>query len=99
LTAKASFIAGMATPSLRLGKPSKVVVGCLNGERFKGFVFNFSPSRKQFRLFPEENSPHHHGTDVKLEMVKAIFFVKDFAGHGEHHDSYLLQEGTPGFSH
>ena len=74
----------MATPP-QLNKPSKVVVGCLDGQRLKGFVFNFSALREQFRLFPEENSPPHLGTDVKLESVKAIFFVKDFTGHREHH--------------
>ncbi len=81
----------MATPSMQVGKPNKVVVGCLDGQRLKGFVFNFSSLRGQFRLFPEEKSLHHLGTDVKLESVKAIFFVKDFDGHREHHDSYALQ--------
>lgn len=86
----------MATPTTQLSKPSKVVVGCLDGQRLKGFVFNFSALREQFRLFPEENSPQHQGTDVKLETVKAIFFVKDFTGHREHHDSYDLKKGAHG---
>jgi hypothetical protein len=86
----------MATPSMQAGKPSKVVVGCLDGQRLKGFVFNFSSLRGQFRIFPEETSLHHLGEDVKLEKVKAIFFVKDLAGHREHHDSYVVQKCAHG---
>ena len=86
----------MGTPPTQLNKPSKVVVGCLDGRRLKGFVFNFSPLRDQFRLFPEENSPHELGTDVKLDGVKAVFFVKDFTGHREHHDTYDLQKCAHG---
>lgn len=86
----------MATPPTRLGSAIKVVVGCLDGQRLKGFVFNFSPSRDQFRLFPDETSQHTAGTDVKLDTVKAIFFVKEFDGHPEHHDHYQLKPGAHG---
>lgn len=81
---------------MQVGKPSQVVVGYLDGQRYKGFVFNFSPLRGQFRLFPDERSPHDLGKDVKLDSVKAIFFVKNFTGNPEHHDSYALQERTHG---
>ena len=86
----------MATPPTQPNKASKVVVGCQDGQRLKGYVFNFSPLREVFRLFPEENSPHHLGADVRLEGVKAIFFVKDFAGHREHQDSYDLEKSAHG---
>jgi hypothetical protein len=86
----------MVTPPTQLNKASKVVVGCQDGQRLKGFVFNFSPLREVFRLFPEESSPHHLGTDVKLEGVKAIFFVKDFTGHREHQDAYDLGKSAHG---
>ncbi|MGA9813329.1 MAG: hypothetical protein WBQ64_11160 [Terriglobales bacterium] len=86
----------MTAPSMQVGRPSKVVVACLDGQRLKGFVFNFSSLRGQFRLFPEEKSLHHLGKDVKLESVTAIFFVKDLDGHREHHDSYALQERAHG---
>jgi hypothetical protein len=86
----------MATPPAQANKASKVVVGYQDGQRLKGFVFNFSPLRELFRLFPEENSPHHLGTDVKLEGVKAIFFVKDFDGQREHHDAYNLEKSAHG---
>ena len=86
----------MATPPARLGSPSKVVVGCQDGQRLKGYVFNFSASRDHFRLFPEENSPQLAGTDVRLDTLKAVFFVKGFAGDNQHHDHYELKAGTHG---
>jgi len=86
----------MATPPSPLGSAIKVVVACLDGRRLKGFVFNFSAARDTFRLFPEETSSHTAGTDVKLTEVKAIFFVKEFSGHPEHHDHYALKPGAHG---
>jgi hypothetical protein len=68
----------------------------LDGQRLKGYIFNFSASRTQFRLFPEEMSPHEAGKEIRLETVKAVFFVKDFDGHPEHHDHYELKAGTHG---
>lgn len=87
----------MATPPVRFGSPSKVVVGCLDGRRLKGFIFNFLASRDHFRLFPEENSPQTAGVEIKLDTVKAVFFVKEFAGHSEHHDHYELKAGVRGY--
>lgn len=73
-----------------LREPSKLVVACLDGRRLKGYVFNFSPLRERFRLFPEANSPPEAGIDVELAELKALFFVKDFAGNPryiEHYDA------------
>lgn len=41
-------------------------------------------------------SPHAAGKEIKLETVKAIFFVKDFDGHADHHDHYELKAGIHG---
>ena len=76
------------TPVAPLAKPSKLVAACLDGRRLKGYVFNFSPLRDRFRLFPEENSPAEAGVDLQLAQLKAVFFVKEFAGAPEHHDHY-----------
>jgi len=78
----------MPGPAQPLNKPNKVIVACLDGQRLKGFISNFSAARDSFRLFPAENSHHEAGTDLHLRTLKAIFFVKDFQGHPEHHDTY-----------
>jgi hypothetical protein len=77
-------------------KPSKVVVACLDGQRLKGYVFNFLATRDFFRLFPAENSPHDEGKDVKFNTLKAIFFVKDLEGNPQHRDAYDIKAAGHG---
>jgi hypothetical protein len=62
---------------------AKVVVAYLDGRRLKGFTNDFSPVRDQLFLFPEgvEPKPGDRGTPVRLAELKALFFVKDFAGN------------------
>jgi len=79
-----------------MASASKVVIACLDGQRLKGFVFNFSPLRDTFRLFPEPTARQDSGTDVQLRNLKAIFFVKDFTGNAERNDSQELKEGAHG---
>ena len=79
-----------------MSSASKVVVACLDGARRKGYVFNFSALRDSFRLFPEANSPQSAGFDLQIRDVKAIFFVRDFAGNRERKDAYDSMDGTHG---
>ena len=79
-----------------MSSANRVVVACMDGERRKGFVFNFSALRDSFRLFPEANSPQSAGVDLDLRDVKAIFFVKDFSGNRERKDSYASMDGAHG---
>ena len=60
----------------------KVVVAFLDGRRLKGFLYDFSPLRGYFFLFPE-NDGHPQpaaGLLVRLADLKALFFVKNFVG-------------------
>jgi hypothetical protein len=86
----------MTTSATPMSSASKVVVACLDGERRKGYVFNFSALRDSFHLFPEPNSPQSAAKDLQLRDVKAIFFVKEFAGNRERQDSHELEEGAHG---
>jgi hypothetical protein len=62
---------------------AKVVVAHLDGRRLKGYTNDFSPVRDQFFLFPEgiDPKPGDRGTPVRIAELKAVFFVKDFAGN------------------
>jgi len=86
----------MSTAATPMSSASKVVVACLDGKRLKGFLFNFSAMRDSFRLFPEASSPQSAGSDLELRNVKAIFFVKDFAGNRERKDCHDSMDGTHG---
>jgi hypothetical protein len=65
---------------------AKVVVAYLDGRRLKGYTNDFSPVRDQFFLFPDgvEPKPGDRGTSVRIAELKALFFVKDFAGDPAH---------------
>ena len=65
---------------------AKVVVAYLDGRRLKGYTNDFSPVRDHFFLFPEggEPKPGDRGTSVRIDELKALFFVKDFAGDPGH---------------
>ena len=86
----------MGASVIPMGSASKVVVAHLDGRRLKGYVFNFSMLRHEFRLFPEANSPQNAGEDIQLRDLKAIFFVKDFAGNRERKESNELGAGVHG---
>ena len=68
---------------------AKVVVAYLDGRRLKGYTNDFSPARDQFFLFPEgqEPKPGDRGTAIRFGSLKAVFFVKDFAGNPDHQPS------------
>ncbi len=83
----------MSASTQCVGEVSKLVVACLDGRRLKGYVFNFSPLRERFRLFPEANSLPDAGKDVELADLKALFFVKDFAGNPQYKERYLTDGG------
>ena len=65
---------------------AKVVVAYLDGRRLKGYTNDFSPVRDQFFLFPEgeDLKPVGRGIPVRIADLKALFFVKDFAGNPVH---------------
>jgi hypothetical protein len=67
---------------------AKVVVAYLDGRRLKGYTNDFSPVRDQFFLFPDgvDPKPGDRGTTVRIAELKALFFVKDFAGNVAHQE-------------
>jgi hypothetical protein len=83
----------MAASTQPAREVSKLVVACLDGRRMKGYVFNFSPQRERFRLFPEANSSPESGTDVEIADLKALFFVRDFAGNPQYKEHYESKSG------
>jgi len=65
---------------------NRVVVALVEGRRVKGFVYNFSPLRGTFSVFPTESAPKADANDIRLKDVKAVFFVKDFLGNSARSD-------------
>ena len=65
---------------------NKIVVHWENGEIAKGYSTDFSPSRAIFNL-KTWNDPLCV-EEISLDILKAVFFVKDFQGDFEHKDSH-----------
>jgi hypothetical protein len=71
----------MAAAPTNLSQLNKVVVACLDGHRLKGYLYNFSAMKDYFDLLPQDNPLHERGTRIELKGIKAVFFVRDFAGN------------------
>ena len=64
----------------------KVVVRYQDGRILKGFTNNFLPTKELFHLTPADAPPGTKPAEVRTGELKAIFFVKDFAGKPQHAD-------------
>ena len=74
-------------------EPSKIVIRYRDGRILKGTTQNFFPNKPNFHV-------NRHGTtgpgdviEVKLEDLKAIFFVRDFTGNAKHVERKKLVAG------
>ena len=51
-----------------------------DGAALKGFTLDFHSSREHFSLWPSVSAARSERVIVPLTRLKAVFFVKDFAG-------------------
>lgn len=77
----------MGTPAITLDNLNKVVVGFVNGGRTKGYVYNFTSLAESFKLLPQDDPLHGQEITVAMKDLKAVFFVWEFIGNPEQHDS------------
>lgn len=59
----------------------KIVVRYLDGRLVKGTTQNFNPAAPSFHITWEKDKSAADPLVVMLNTVKAVFFVKDFAGN------------------
>ncbi|MGD9552208.1 MAG: hypothetical protein AB7V60_03765 [Candidatus Caldatribacteriota bacterium] len=65
-----------------LGK--KIVVKYHDGNIIKGYTTDFNPSRDFFHIYPIKESLNivqEESVEIKLNSIKAVFFVKSFEGN------------------
>src|SRR5258706_794489 len=60
-----------------MGESLRVVVRFADGRTLKGSTGDFRPASPRFHLIPADGSPV---VDVRIAELKAVFFVRDFAG-------------------
>ena len=64
---------------------NKVIARYADGRMLKGFTSDFNPAKDQFHVTPvEEGGVNAVPIKVLREELKALFFVKDFAGNPAH---------------
>lgn len=74
-------------------EPSKIVVRYTDGTTLKGFTQNFFPNKPTFHLTPCESNEVKGIVEVRLDRLKAIFFVRDFVGDKTFQEKKRIAEG------
>ena len=62
---------------------NRVVAHFTDGRLLKGTTQDFFPNRPSFHIQPADGSPT---AEVRCKLLKALFFVKDFAGNARRKD-------------
>ena len=75
---------------------NKLVVRYLDGTVLKGFSQDFHPTRLQFHIAPSIVGGRDKVSLVLMRKLKAVFFVRDFAGDPGYVDSRSFPDRTPG---
>ena len=72
----------------------KVVMRYTDGSLIKGYTNDFYPNKPLFHVHPAENDPADKAIEVRVGELKAVFFVKDFAGNPSYNERNSFEEGT-----
>jgi hypothetical protein len=70
--------------------PLKLVVRYLDGRKIKGYTNDFFPNKSVFHV---GKGPGDVGVEVRVDQLKAIFFVKDFEGNPDYNEHRAFKEG------
>ena len=73
--------------------PSKIVARYRDGRTLKGTTQNFFPNKPVFHVKRLGEAGTGDLVEVTLEDLKAIFFVRDFAGNAKHVERKKLADG------
>jgi len=74
-------------------EPVKVIARYVNGKVLKGYTHDFFPNKHIFRISPSIDEPLKEGTKIQILDLKALFFVRDFAGDPSYDEKkYFLQD-------
>ena len=74
-------------------EPSKIVARYRSGKVLKGYSQNFFPNKPVFHVNRLGGTGPGDLVEVNIEDLKAIFFVRDFAGNPKHVERKKLAPG------
>jgi hypothetical protein len=75
--------------------PAKIVVRYQNGSMLKAYAQDFSPGALYFHVKTEGAKTSVPLTRVVMQELKAVFFVRDFAGNGSYEEGKSFVPGKP----
>lgn len=73
-------------------EPLKVVARYIDGRIIKGFSQDFFPNKDRFHVSPADKSSDE-GIEVFFKVLKAVFFVRDFAGDAQYNERKEYTQG------
>jgi hypothetical protein len=74
---------------------NKIVVRYQDGRVSKGYTNNFMPNKDVFHLVPLDAPADSKPLDVYVNALKAVFFVKDFAGNSQYQEKKTFDTAKP----
>jgi len=74
-------------------EPSKIVVRYRDGRALKGTTQNFFPNKPNFHINRLGTNGPGDVIEVRLDELKAVFFVRDFTGNAKHVEKKRLSPG------
>ncbi|MDA8099966.1 MAG: hypothetical protein M0042_10090 [Nitrospiraceae bacterium] len=74
---------------------SKIVARFQDGRLKKGISNDFMPNKDLFHLVPAGTLPGARPEDISMRDLKAVFFVKDYAGNPNYADKKEFNPAKP----
>ena len=74
---------------------NRVVAHFTDGRLIKGVTNDFLPGKERFHVVPAEAPPGSKPLELIVGDLKALFFVRDFAGSPEHKESDQFDPRKP----
>lgn len=74
---------------------NRVVVRFLDGRIVKGETSDFFPNKDIFHVSVADEPPGTEPLQIHVPELKAVFFVKDYAGHPDYSENKDFNPGNP----
>jgi small nuclear ribonucleoprotein (snRNP)-like protein len=74
---------------------NKIVVRYQDGRVLKGYTNNFMPNKDVFHIIPLDAPAGSKPLDIYVNVLKAVFFVKDFTGNKQYQEKKTFEEAKP----
>jgi hypothetical protein len=77
---------------------NKLIARFNDGRMVKGLTLDFAPSKSLFHM-TVATAPMGTPFPIRTEELKALFYVKDYAGDPTHEDTWIFDSPTPPGAH